>query len=208
MCFFKRRESITQVEIPSRIFEILIFHENAVLVDHACSRTEPRLFWIAARLMLKIVPQGETRFAPRHPLIMQNHTKRSANMSAWKTQTNFNKLRTVLVISQDSKMAAAWDLVFKQKGCYVIHEKTPRHALQAARLLSPALVIVDLDLTQPERLSLCQEIRPMTSCALLLLAPKVKNNEVAEYSLAGVDEHLSPTISPAALLSKSLAWLG
>jgi len=128
-------------------------------------------------------------------------------MSAWKTQTNFNDMRIVLVISQDTKMAAAWDLVFKRKGYYVIHEKTPRHALQAARLISPALVIVDLDMPQPERLSLCKEIRPMTSCALLMLAPNMNDGETSEYHRAGVDERLSPNISPSALLSKSMAWL-
>ena len=128
-------------------------------------------------------------------------------MSAWKTQTKPNEIQTILVISQDTKMVAAWELAFRQKGCYMIHEKTPRHALQAARLVSPSLVIVDLDLTRPERLSLCKELRPMTSRALLLLAPKTNEDEVSEYYRAGVDERLSPTISPTVLLSKSLAWL-
>ena len=128
-------------------------------------------------------------------------------MTAWKTQTNLNETQIILVVSQDPKMTTAWDLVFKQKGYYVIHEKTPRHALQAARLISPALVIVDLDITQPERLSLCKEIRPMTSCALLVLVPKTNDEESSEYYHAGVDERLSPTISPAALIGKSLAWL-
>jgi len=128
-------------------------------------------------------------------------------MTAWKTTDNLNKTQIVLLVSRDAKMAAVWDMAFKQKGYYVIHEKTPRHALQAARLLSPSLVIVDLDLTQPERLSLCKELRPMTSCALLMLAPNVNDDEISEYYRAGVDERLSPTISPAALLSKSLTWL-
>jgi DNA-binding response OmpR family regulator len=150
---------------------------------------------------------GETLFAALRPLIMQKQIKRNNNMSAWKTQINSNEMRIILVVSQDSKMAAAWNLVFKQKGCYLIQEKTPRHALQAARLLSPALVIVDLDLTQPERLSLCKKLRPMTGCALLLLAPKTNDEDVSEYYRAGVDERLSPTISPSALLGKSMAWL-
>jgi DNA-binding response OmpR family regulator len=128
-------------------------------------------------------------------------------MSAWKTQASADEIRTVLIVSQDSKMVAAWDLIFKQRGCYVIHEQSPRHALQSARLLSPALVIVDLDLTQSERLSLCKELRSTTRGTLLLLTYKTNEDEISEYYRAGVDERLSPTISPTVLLSKSLAWL-
>lgn len=128
-------------------------------------------------------------------------------MTAWKTTPPFYEPQVILIVSQDVKMSAAWELIFKQKGCCVIQEKTPRHALQAARLLLPSLVIVDLDLTQPERVSLCRQIRPMIQNALLLLAPKNNEDEVSEYYRAGVDERLSPTVSPTALLSKSLAWL-
>jgi CheY-like chemotaxis protein len=161
----------------------------------------------AARMELQIASNGETRFAPLHPLYIQEANKKEPNMSAWKTHSRPVEPRIVLVVSQDVKMVAAWELTFKRKGCHVIHEKTPRHALQAARLLQPALVILDLDLTQSERLSLCRELRPMTRNALLLLAPKNNDEEVAEYYRAGVDERLSPTVSPATLLGTSLAWL-
>ena len=128
-------------------------------------------------------------------------------MTLWRTNPNSKDIRVVLIVSQDSKMSAAWSMAFKQRGCYVIHEKTPRHALQAARLIRPSLVIVDLDMPQAERLSLCSQIRPMIGCALLALAPQTGKDGTSAYRLAGVDERLSPTISPSALLGKSLAWL-
>ena len=128
-------------------------------------------------------------------------------MTAWKTQTQIKEKHIVLIVSQDVKMVSAWELVFRKKGCYVIHEQTPRHALQAARLISPTLVIVDLDLPQPESIALCKELRPMTGRALFLLAPKTSDYDTAEYYKAGVDESLPPTVSPNVLLSKSLAWL-
>lgn len=128
-------------------------------------------------------------------------------MSAWKTQTNFDEIQTVLIVSNDVKMVAAWEILFKLRKCYVIHEKSPRHALQSARLLAPSLIIVDFDLPQSDRLSLCKELRSTTKGALFLLAQKTSENEVLEYSHAGVDEYLSPAISPVALMARSMLWL-
>lgn len=128
-------------------------------------------------------------------------------MSAWRTQTNSRNAKIILIVSQDSKATVAWERAFKQRGYYVVHEQTPRHALQAARLIAPALVIFALDIPQAERLSLYKELRSMTSCALLELLAETGKDVKARYHLAGVDERLSPAISPAALLGKSLAWL-
>ena len=128
-------------------------------------------------------------------------------MAVWQTPSKFNEGRTILIVSQDSKMVAAWKTLFKRRNCYVIHETSPRHALQAARLISPALTILDLDLPQSERFSLCKQLRPLTSGAIFLLAPNVNEDEASEYYYAGVDERLSTTISPSALLAKSMLWL-
>src|SRR5258706_551519 len=60
------------------------------------------------------------------------------NMTAWKTETGFNEMHTVLIISQDMEMAAVCEGLFKQKNCYVVHEATAYHALQTTRLLVPS----------------------------------------------------------------------
>lgn len=128
-------------------------------------------------------------------------------MTAWMPASPLNKKRTILIISQDSKMVAAWRILFKQRDCYVIHEVSPHNALQTARLTSPALTILDLNLPQSECVSLCKQIRPMTSGAIFLLVPNFNEKEAVEYYSAGIDERLSSTISPAALLAKSMLWL-
>lgn len=128
-------------------------------------------------------------------------------MTAWRTPSAPCEAPIVLLVSRDEKMSAAWEFIFKQKGCCVIHEQTPRHALQAARMLLPALAILDLDLPKAERAALCRELRPLLRKALVLLAHVSSAEEAAEYYRAGADERLSPAISPMALLSKSLAWL-
>ena len=89
----------------------------------------------------------------------------------------------------------------------MFNEATPQAALQSAKLVSPSLIVVDLDLPQSARLELCSELRTTTKGTLLLLAPSNENQNIFEYIRAGVDEHIPTPISPMALLVKSMAWL-
>jgi DNA-binding response OmpR family regulator len=81
------------------------------------------------------------------------------------------------------------------------------NALQAARLLSPTLIVLDLPLPRLERVKFCHGLRETTNGTILLLAPKGDMTEISEYLHAGADEFLSTPISPMALLVKSMAWL-
>ena len=128
-------------------------------------------------------------------------------MVAWKSDTSFNKMNTVLIVSQDAEMVDVWKVLFEQKNCYVVCENSAKSALQTSRLLSPSLIVLDLPLSQLERIELCRELRSTTNGTLLLLAPKGNMTEISEYLHAGADEFLSTPISPMALLIKSMAWL-
>jgi DNA-binding response OmpR family regulator len=74
-------------------------------------------------------------------------------------------------------------------------------------LLSPTLIILDLDIPDNERLDLCRALRATTNGTLLLINSSYKQIDVLEYHRAGVDETVADSISPMALLVKSLAWL-
>jgi DNA-binding response OmpR family regulator len=128
-------------------------------------------------------------------------------MVAWKSDTNFTGIHTVLIISQDAEMVNVWETLFEQKNCRVLSETSAVDALKTAHLLSPSLIVLDLVLSQPERVDLCRELRATTHGTLLLLAPKGNMTEIYEYLHAGADEFLSTPISPMALLIKSMAWL-
>ncbi len=128
-------------------------------------------------------------------------------MTAWETETGFNEMHTVLIISQDMEMAAVCEGLFKQKNCYVVHEATAYHALQTTRLLLPSLIIFDLELDQPEHIALCSQLRSLTESAILLLAPGDKNPQVLKYYQAGVSEHILTPVNPLALLIRSITWL-
>ncbi|MEN9562498.1 MAG: hypothetical protein RIR73_742 [Chloroflexota bacterium] len=114
---------------------------------------------------------------------------------------------TVLIISQDADMTQVWKMLFEQRNCLVVNESTSHDGLMSSRLLSPTLIILDIDLPDDERLAFCKELRSTTNGTLLLLNTGYKDIDVLKYHHAGVDETISASISPMALLIKSLAWL-
>jgi DNA-binding response OmpR family regulator len=128
-------------------------------------------------------------------------------MTAAKPTPNQNDLNTVLIISQDVDMILVWKMLFEQRNCRVISETSAHDGLLTSRLISPTLVILDMEIPDEERLDLCRELRATTNGTLLLLNPNYETIDVLEYHRAGVDETVAASISPMALLIKSLAWL-
>ena len=128
-------------------------------------------------------------------------------MTAQKFIPNQNDLYTVLIISQDADMVSVWETLFEQRNCSVLSEATPYDGIQTSHLLAPTLIIVDMDLPEPERLALCRELRTTTNGTLLLINSNHNPIDPLEYHRAGVDETVTNAISPLALLIKSLAWL-
>ena len=128
-------------------------------------------------------------------------------MAASKVSSHQVDLNSVLIISQDVDMIRVWKMLFEQRNCYVISEGTASEGLQSAHLLSPTLIILDLDIPDNERLDLCRALRATTNGTLLLINSSYKQIDVLEYHRAGVDETVADSISPMALLVKSLAWL-
>lgn len=125
-------------------------------------------------------------------------------MAANKISPNQN---SILIISQDADMIRVWKMLFEQRNCQVTSEMSAQNGLATSRLISPTLIILDLDMPDEERLRLCRNLRATTNGTLLLLNSNYKNIDVLEYHRAGVDETVAGTISPMALLVKSLAWL-
>lgn len=128
-------------------------------------------------------------------------------IAAWKSNSDTPETRTVLIISQDTEMVSVWETLYTQKNCRVISEASAQHGIQTARLLTPALIVLHLNLPGDETLALCNHLRPTTNGTLLLLAARRGEREISEYYHAGVDEYIFTPISPMALLIKSMAWL-
>jgi len=128
-------------------------------------------------------------------------------MTIWKPRVDTAGRWVVLIASQDAESVSVWEKSFVRKGCCVICEVSPHQTLQSTRLISPALIILDLDLPHPELLDLCRQLRSASRGTILLMTAITDEQKIYQYYLAGVDEHLAVPVNPMALLIKSIAWL-
>jgi len=104
-------------------------------------------------------------------------------MIAWRSTMNINELHIVLIASQDAEMVSVWETLFEQKNCRVVVERTPRNTVQTSRLLAPTLIVLDLEMADNDRLALCKGLRTTTNGTLLLLAPRHRKIDLANYHL-------------------------
>lgn len=128
-------------------------------------------------------------------------------MVAWKTDTNTIPLHTVLIVSDQQNSVAAWDALFSQRNCIVLSESSPRYAIQAARLVAPSLVLVDIQLTRDERVELLGELRKASRGPIIVLVSANTAQLAIEANESAADEYLLKPVNPAVLVIKAMAWL-
>lgn len=128
-------------------------------------------------------------------------------MTAQESPLDGRMHRNILIISKDAGMSQIWKTLFEQRNCRVVCETSGAGGVSASRKLSPTLILLDMDIPDEECLALCRDLRSTTNGALLLLSSNLKNPDVLEYHRVGVNETIPASISPMALLVKSLAWL-
>lgn len=129
-------------------------------------------------------------------------------MVTWKTNLDTIPLHTVLIISDQRENVAIWDALFSQRNCIVLSEATVPEALQSARLVGPSLMLIDLKLSKPDRLSLLEGLRAASRGPILMLIAANTIDEIVEANQEGADECLVKPVNPAVLVVKSMAWLG
>lgn len=116
-----------------------------------------------------------------------------------------NTVQNILVISKDEEMLNVWTTFFREKNYHVISESDAKNSIQTSRLLTPALIIIDLDLSKNQRIEICRALRSTTTGVLMLLAPR--DGDILDYYQAGVDEFIPTPTNPMAVLIKSITWL-
>jgi DNA-binding response OmpR family regulator len=129
-------------------------------------------------------------------------------MVTWKTDVDTIPLHTVLIVSDHSENVAIWDALFSQRNCIVLTETNVSDALQSARLIGPSLMLIDMNLSKPERTSLLAGLREASRGPILMLITANTVDEIVEANQAGADECLVKPVNPAVLLVKAMAWLG
>ena len=129
-------------------------------------------------------------------------------MVTWKTDVGTIPLHTVLIISDQPENIAIWDTLFTQRNCIVLSESQVSDALQSARLISPSLMLIDMNLSKSDRSSLLNGLRTATRGPILMLINANTVDEIVEANQEGADECLVKPVNPAVLVVKAMAWLG
>jgi DNA-binding response OmpR family regulator len=127
-------------------------------------------------------------------------------MVTWKT--NIDTAHTVLIISDQPEPVATWTALFSQRNCIVLAEFKVEDAIQSARLISPTLVLVDIDVPKEERITLLKGLRSVCRAPILMLITANTIDEILEANRSGADECFVKPVNPAVLVVKAMAWLG
>ena len=128
-------------------------------------------------------------------------------MVTWKTDVDTIPLHTVLIVSDQPENIAAWEALFSQRNCVVVSEANISTALQSARLMGPSLMLIDMNLSKPERTSLLAGLRATSRGPILMLINANTVDEIVEANQEGADECLVKPVNPAVLVVKAMAWL-
>ncbi len=128
-------------------------------------------------------------------------------MVTWKTEADTVPLHTVLIVSDHQENIAVWETLFSRRNCIVLSEANIPDALQTARLVGPSLMLVDLRLSKPERLSLLTGLRAASRGPILMLITADTVDEIVEANQEGADECLVRPVNPSVLVIKAMAWL-
>jgi DNA-binding response OmpR family regulator len=129
-------------------------------------------------------------------------------MATWKTDVDTIPLNTVLIISDQPESVAIWETLFGQRNCIVLSESNISDALQSARLIGPSLMLIDMNLSKPDRRFLLNGLRSTSRGPILMLISANTVDEIVEANQEGADECLVKPVNPAVLVVKAMAWLG
>jgi len=129
-------------------------------------------------------------------------------MVTWKTDVDTIPLHTVLIISDQPESVAIWDTLFSQRNCVVLSESNVSDALQSARLIGPSIMLIDINVSKPDRTSLLNGLRATSRGPILMLINANTVDEIVEANQEGADECLVKPVNPAVLVVKAMAWLG
>src|SRR5215211_7794822 len=129
-------------------------------------------------------------------------------MVTWKTDVDTIPLHRVLIVSDRQENVAIWDALFSQRNCVVLSESNVSDALQSARLIGPSIMLIDINVSKPDRTSLLNGLRAASRGLILMLINANTVDEIVEANQEGADECLVKPVNPAVLVVKAMAWLG
>ena len=115
--------------------------------------------------------------------------------------------RKVLVVDDDKKTVAAIKLYLEHEGYETLIAHDGHQALLEARTQSPDLIILDINLPEPQMLELVRSLRAEILNPILMLSPVRSEEYILETYKAGVDDCIPKPVSPSLFQAKVKVWL-
>jgi two-component system response regulator MtrA len=113
----------------------------------------------------------------------------------------------VLVVSNQQTTGPLWVFSLQQQKLNVLLEADPAHAMQRCEAESPDLIILDINLPEPQMLELVRSLRAEILNPILMLSPVRSEEYILETYKAGVDDCIPKPVSPSLFQAKVKVWL-
>lgn len=113
----------------------------------------------------------------------------------------------VLIVSNQQTTGPLWVFSLQQQNLNVALESTPANTLARCDTEAPALIILDINLSETETLELIQSLRGEMLIPIMLLTPARSEEFVLEAYKAGVDDCMIKPVSPSLFQAKVKVWL-
>jgi len=120
--------------------------------------------------------------------------------------TNAGLIPKVFVVCDQKATAPVWGYILRQQGLIVILETSREKAIDRWSIESPDLLVLDVDLPQPDLMELYKKFREVSVTPILLLLPAYHEIQILEAYSTGVDDVIIKPVSPPVFLAKILAW--
>lgn len=113
----------------------------------------------------------------------------------------------VLVADDDADLRALIRFTLMQAGYDICTAVDGERALQAFQRDSPDLVLLDINMPEPNGLQVCREIRGRSPVPIMMLTVRDVEEDLIEAFDSGADDYVRKPFSPRALLARIRALI-
>jgi len=113
----------------------------------------------------------------------------------------------VLIVSNQQTTGPLWVFSLQQQKLNVALEAVPANTLARCEAESPDLIVLDINLGEPQTLELIKTLRAEMVTPIMLLTPSRSEEYMIETYKAGVDDCILKPVSPSLFQAKIKVWL-
>ena len=113
----------------------------------------------------------------------------------------------VLIVSNQQTTGPLWVFSLQQQKLNVALEAVPANTLARCETESPDLIVLDINLGEPQTLELIKTLRAEMVTPIMLLTPSRSEEYMIETYKSGVDDCILKPVSPSLFQAKIKVWL-